>query len=111
MKTAFTYSLESEHRRIAFSRRTRFLRSRELVLFLQMCTVTPDKRRRTDACHGAVVSPFLHLLPDALGGGDGGPLRVSLSFLQDVLRQVDSVPPGLRQSSMDVSDTLSTSSV
>ena len=83
-----------------------------MVQFLQMYKVTPDKRRRrTDACHGAVVSPFLHLLPDALGGGDGGPLRVSLSFLQDLLRQIDSVPPSLRQSSMDVSDTLSTSSV
>ena len=80
-----------------------------MVLFLQMCTVTPDKRRRTDACHGAVVSPFLHLLPDALGGGDGGPLGVALSFLQDLLRQVDSVPSGLRQSSVDVSDTLSMS--
>ena len=82
-----------------------------MVLFLKMYKVTSDKsrRRRSYACHGAVVSPYLHLLSDALRGGDGCPLGVSLSFLQDVLGKVDSVPPGLRQSGVDVSDTLSTS--
>ena len=61
MKTAFTYSLESEHRRIAFSRRTRFLRSREFVLFLEMTNVTPDRRMRTEMPVMAQSSPRLFI--------------------------------------------------